>query len=191
MDNTYKVIVAEFTTVDGVAGDPDGSWGEPGGGWALRQGPQVFAGDKFRLGPSMANGSLLFGRRTWQLFSQRWPQRTGDFPDAINGARKFVVSNTLTAVGEWSNSILLTGNLPAAVEDLRVTGDVVVIGSVPVAQQLASAHLVDEYRLLVLPSVVGRGRRLFTDGHDADLRLESADIVESGVLLRYHVLRAR
>lgn len=189
MDNTHKLIVAEFTTLDGVAGDPDGSWSEPGGGWALRQGPQVFAGDKFRLGPTMDRGSLLFGRGTWQLFAQRWPGRIGDFADAINRARKYVVSTTLTDSVAWSNSTLLTGDLPTAVDRIRATGDVVVIGSIRLAQQLAAARLVDEYRLLILPTVVGSGQRLFTAEHDEDLRLASAEVVDSGVLLRYDVVR--
>ena len=189
MDNTNKIIVAEFTTLDGVVGDPDGTWGEPGGGWALRQGPQVFAGDKFRLGPIMHTGALLFGRGTWQVFAQRWPGRTGDFPDAINKARKYVASTTLTDADAWSNSTLLTGDLPAAVQQVRADGDVVVIGSRGIAQQLAAAGLVDEYRLLVLPTVVGTGQRLFAAGQGDDLRLASADVIEAGVLLRYDVVR--
>src|SRR5262245_12275130 len=169
MNDMHKIIVAEFTTLDGVVGDPDGTWGEPGGGWALRQGPQVFAGDKFRLGTIMDSGALLFGRGTWQVFAQRWPARTGEFADAMNRARKLVASTTLTDVDGWSNSALLSGDLAAAVEGVRADVDVAVIGSADVARQLAAAGLVDEYRLMVLPTVVGIGQRMFDDGHAADL----------------------
>jgi dihydrofolate reductase len=189
MDNTHKLIVAEFTTLDGVIEDPDGTWGAPRGGWAMRQGPQVFAGDKFRLGPIMESGALLFGRGTWQAFAKRWPQRTGDFADAMNAARKYVASTTLTDARAWANSTLLDGDLPAAVERAREDRDIAVVGSPGLAHQLAAAGLVDEYRLLVLPTVVGEGLRLFPDGHEANLQLVSSDVVDTGLLLRYDVVR--
>jgi dihydrofolate reductase len=189
MDNTHKLIVAEFTTLDGVIEDPDGTWGAPSGGWAMRQGPQVFAGDKFRLGSIMESGALLFGRGTWQAFAARWPQRTGEFADAMNAARKYVASTTLADARAWANSALLEGDLPDAVERVRANHDIAVIGSPGLAHQLAAAGLVDEYRLLVLPTVVGGGVRLFADGHAADLRLMSSDVVDAGVLLRYEVVR--
>ena len=89
-DIENKIIVVAFTTLDGVVEDPDGSWGAPTGGWGLRQGPEAFTGDKFSLGPILDTGALLFGRRTWTLFAQRWPTRTGDFADAMNRTPKFV-----------------------------------------------------------------------------------------------------
>ena len=58
-----QVIVVEFVTLDGVVEDPDGTAGLPGGGWAFHAGPEVFAGDKFELGPIMEHGVLLFGRK--------------------------------------------------------------------------------------------------------------------------------
>lgn len=188
MDNTHKIIVAEFTTLDGVIEDPDGTWGSPGGGWAMRQGPQVFAGDKFRLGSIMENGALLFGRGTWQVFAERWPGRSGEFADAMNRARKYVASTTLTDAGAWANSVLLDGDLLGSVERVRAEGDIAVVGSPGLAHQLAAGGLVDEYRLLVLPTVVGRGMRLFAEGQEAELRLVSADVVDAGVLLRYDVV---
>lgn len=189
MNNTYKLIVAEFTTLDGVIEDPDGTWGAPRGGWAMRQGPQVFAGDKFQLGPIMESGALLFGRGTWQAFAERWPHRSGEFADAMNAARKLVASTTVRDPGAWANSALLDGELVDAVTRARDVSDVAVIGSPGLVHQLAAAGLVDEYRLLVLPTVVGDGIRLFAPGHEAELRLLSSDIVDAGVLLRYEVIR--
>ena len=184
-----KIIVVAFTTLDGVVEDPDGSWGAPFGGWGFRQGPQTFVGDKFGLGPILATGALLFGRSTWQLFAARWPGRSGEFADAMNCARKYVVSRTLASVDEWSNSVLLDTDLIVGVERLRTERDLVVIGSTDVVHQLAAKDLVDEYRLLVLPTVVGDGERLF-DATPTELRLVSADVTEVGVLLRYEIERS-
>ena len=108
-----------------VVEDPDGSWGASFGGWASRFGPQAFAGDKFRLGPVLDTGALLFGRSTWQLFAQRWPARTDDFAATMNRAPKYVASRTLASVEDWSNSVLLEGELIAGVERLRSERDVV------------------------------------------------------------------
>jgi dihydrofolate reductase len=187
-NETNKIIVVAFTTLDGVVEDPDGSWGTPFGGWGFRHGPQAFAGDKFRLGPILDTGVLLFGRRTWQLFSQRWPTRTDDFADAMNRARKYVASRTLETVHDWSNSTLLDGELPTAVGRLRTETTVVVVGSTDIVYQLAARHLVDEYRLVVFPTVAGTGERLFADGVPADLRLVSAHVTDPTVLLRYQVV---
>ena len=154
-----SVIVVAFTTLDGVVEDPDGSAGTPAGGWAFRHGPEAVAGDKFRLGSLLDTGVLLFGRTTWELFAKLWPGRSGEFADRLNAAPKLVASRTLHDVSAWRNSVLLQGELAEAVE--REERDVIVIGSVGVAKQLAGHGLVDEYRLLVFPSVVGTGRRLF------------------------------
>jgi dihydrofolate reductase len=184
-----KIIIGEFLTLDGVVDDPDGTWGAAHGGWALRHGPQVFGGDKLRLADVLATGALLLGRGTWQMFAGRWPQRDGAFADAMNAARKYVASTTITDVSAWSNSSLLEGDLTDAVERIRRDGDVAVIGSPGLAQQLAAADMVDEYRLFVLPTVAGAGMRLFGDGPPAHLEMMTADAVGEGVLLQYRVLR--
>jgi dihydrofolate reductase len=187
-NETNKIIALAFTTLDGVVEDPDGSWGTPFGGWGFRQGPQAFAGDKFRLGPILDTGALLFGRGTWQLFSQRWPTRTDDFASAMNRIPKYVASHTLESVDSWSNSILLRTELSGAVERLRAERDVVVVGSTSVVHQLAASDLVDEYRLFVFPTVLGAGERLFERTTPAELRIVSADVSGPNVLLRYDVL---
>ncbi|OXM70054.1 dihydrofolate reductase family protein [Amycolatopsis vastitatis] len=178
-----SVIVVEFITLDGVVDDPDGSAGTAAGGWAFRHGPEAVAGDKFRLGSLLDTGTLLFGRTTWELFAKLWPGRTGEFPDRLNAARKLVASRTLADVTAWHNSALLNGDLAEAVE--REERDVIVIGSIGIARELAGHDLVDEYRLLVFPSLAGPGRRLFDGAAPADLRLVSSTQVGPAVLSTY------
>ena len=181
-----RVIVIQFITLDGVVEDPDGSAATPGGGWAFRYGPEGVAGDKFKLGAQLDTGALLLGRGTWQLFAKRWPSRSGEFATRMNTARKWVVSRTLTDVAAWSGSALVTGELGDAVALLRRERDVIVIGSTSVVHTLMEQDLVDEYRLLVFPTVLGAGRRLFTSAAGTDgLRLVSAEQSGAAALLRY------
>ncbi|GAA5021565.1 dihydrofolate reductase family protein [Actinopolymorpha pittospori] len=185
-----RVIVIAFTTLDGVVEDPDGSDGTPGGGWAFRHGPEAVAGDKFRLGSLLDTGGLLLGGGTWQLFAKLWPNRTDDFSQRMNAAQKWVASRTLTDVSAWSNSTLINGDLGAEVKRLREERDVIVIGSPSIAQALIEVDLVEEYRLMVFPTVLGSGRRLFTNPAGAgDLRTVSIEQVGPTALLRYE--RAR
>lgn len=185
-----RVIVIQFITVDGVVEDPDGSAGTPHGGWAFRYGPEAVAGDKFELGSRLSTGALLFGRGTWQLFSTLWPPRSDDFSTKMNQAEKRVASRTLTDVSAWSNSQLIEGELTSEVRQLRRDRDVIVIGSTSVVRTLAEHDLVDEYRLLVFPAVLGVGERLFDPPTGAeDLRLVSAGKVGAAALLRYEKAR--
>jgi dihydrofolate reductase len=181
-----RVIVIQFITLDGVIEDPDGSGGSPEGGWAFRFGPEAVAGDKFKLGSRLDTGALLFGRETWQLFAKLWPGRSDKFSTQMNAAPKWVASRTLVDVSAWSNSRLIEGELTAEVQSLRGERDVIVIGSTSVVHALMERDLVDEYRLLVFPTVLGRGGRLFT-GHTpvGDLRLASAEQSGAAALLRY------
>jgi dihydrofolate reductase len=181
-----RVIVIQFITIDGVIEDPDGSGGSPDGGWAFRFGREAVAGDKFKLGPRLDTGALLFGRETWQLFAKLYPGRSDKFSTQLNTAPKWVASRTLDDVSAWNNSRVIEGDLTEAVQRLRGERDVIVIGSTSVVHTLMERDLVDEYRLLVFPAVLGRGGRLFT-GHTpvGDLRLISAEPSGAAALLRY------
>jgi dihydrofolate reductase len=181
-----RVIVIEFVTLDGVVEDPDGSQGAPGGGWAFRHGPETVAGDKFKLGSVLETGSLLLGRSTWQLFAKIWPDRSDPFATAMNAIPKLVASRTITDVSGWANSSLVEGDLFTVVERLKDERDVVVAGSTSVVHSLVEHDLVDEFRLLVFPTVLGVGRRLFPDGcPPVLLRLVSAEVTGPTVLARY------
>jgi dihydrofolate reductase len=182
----YRTIVIAFSTVDGITEDPDGRDGTPNGGWAFRHGPEVVAGDKFKLGPIFDGGVLLLGRKTWLQFSHLWPSRTDDFSAAMNRIPKLVVSHGVIDLSAWENSSLLSGDLLDAVAEQKKERDVVVVGSTSVVHALAEQDLVDEYRILVFPDLVGSGTRLFTAETIATrLRLVSAETVGPALLVRY------
>lgn len=156
-----RIIVIQFVTLDGVVHDPDGADGSPHGGWAFRHGPEAIAGDKFALGEVLDTGALLLGRRTWEKFAGLWPTREDEFSAKMNAIPKLVASRTLDDVGAWSNSTLLDGDLLAEAAARKAESDIVVVGSATVAHALIGADLVDEYRLLVFPTLAGDGTRLF------------------------------
>ncbi|MFG2793940.1 dihydrofolate reductase family protein [Streptomyces sp. NPDC048419] len=179
-----SVIVIAFTTLDGITSDPDGRGGTPGGGWMFRHGPEAAAGDKFRLGATLDEGVMLLGRTTWEQFSQLWPGRDDEFSGRMNAAAKLVATRTLTDVSAWSNSRLLEGDLVDAVK--RERRDVIVAGSLSVVHTLMAEDLVDEYRLITFPTVVGSGDRLFPAGDSpVDLECVSAEQIGQAVFARY------
>ena len=181
-----RTIVITFSTLDGIVDDPDGTEGTPNGGWAFRHGPEVVAGDKFKLGPVLESGVLLFGRKTWQMFSHIWPGRTDDFSAAMNRIPKLVASHTVLDLNAWGNSTLLSGDLLEAVAKQKTESDVVVVGSASIVHTLAEQDLVDEYRILVFPDLVARGTRLFTaETIPTRLRQLSAEAIGPVVLVRY------
>jgi dihydrofolate reductase len=181
-----KVIVIEFSSLDGVIEDPDGQGGTPSGGWAFRYGPEAVAGDKFDLGPVLDSGVLLLGRRSWELFAGIWPGRDDPFSRKMNAIDKIVVSRSLEKVDGWEHSALLTGDLATEVRRLTRERDVVITGSGSVVDQLRAQDLVDEYRLLVFPLVLGRGRRLFDQpGGPIDLDLVRVDRLGPAVRIVY------
>lgn len=182
-----SVIVIEFITLDGIVSDPDGSAGTPAGGWAFRHGPETVAGDKFRLGATLDEGVLLLGRATWQLFSRLWPARTDPFSARMNAVPKLVASRTLTDTSAWGNSQVLKGDLIAEVR--HEARDVVIAGSLRVVRALMAEDLIDEYRLLVFPTALGTGERLFpAGGRPVYLECLSAEQSGAAVLTRYRKL---
>ena len=183
------VIVIQFCTLDGVVSDPDGRSGTGYGGWAFRHGAGPVSDDKFRLGALMEQGVQLYGRRTWQAFAGVWPARDSDFARRMNAATKRVVTGTGIDPTAWSNSAAIDGDPLAWVKDERERRDVVVIGSLSLVHQLAAADLVDEYRLITFPTVVGAGDRLFPTGIAADFRFTLAGPADPDALTVLTVLR--
>jgi dihydrofolate reductase len=179
-----KVVVSQFVSVDGVIEDPGGAEGFDRGGWAFQfdRGPE---GDKFKLDEVLASDALLLGRVTYQGFAAAWPSRTGDFADKFNNMPKFVVSTTLEEA-EWNNSTLIKGDVAGEVSKLKQEpgGDILVSGSAQLVRTLIEHDLIDEYRLMVFPVVLGSGKRLFGELSGATpLRLLDTKAVGSGVLI--------
>jgi dihydrofolate reductase len=180
-----RIVVTEFVSLDGVVEDPGGSEDFKYGGWSFEfdRGPE---GNEFKLDETRASEALLLGRVTYEGFAEAWPSREGEFADLFNSMPKYVVSSTLTQP-EWTNSTVLQGDdLVEEVSKLKqeADGDVVVHGSVQLAQALIEHDLVDELRLMVFPVVLGTGKRLFGDpGEKKTLRLVDSKVVGDGVLI--------
>ena len=170
-----KLVVTQFVSVDGVIEDPGGSEGWDRGGWAF-QFNRGDEGDKFKFDEAMAADALLLGRVTYEGFAEAWPSREGEFADKFNNMPKYVVSTTMDEP-EWNNSTVIKGDVAAEVTKLKEQpgGDILVNGSVQLVQELAEAGLIDELRLMVFPTVLGEGKRLF-DQHPEALAFE---LVES------------
>jgi dihydrofolate reductase len=187
-----KIVVSEFITLDGVMEDPGGAEKFERGGWAFQfdRGPE---GDKFKVDELFASDATLLGRVTYQGFAAAWPSRTGEFADKMNGMRKYVVSTTLKHA-DWNNSTLIESNIVEEISRLKDIpgGDILVAGSAQLVQTLMQHDLVDEYRLMVFPVVLGKGKRLFKeDGSQQPLQLvEAKPVGPAGVItLVYHPVR--
>jgi dihydrofolate reductase len=161
-----NIVVTEFVSTDGVIEDPGGAEDYEHGGWSF-QIDRGEEGDKFKLDEAMASEALLLGRVTYQGFADAWPSREGEFADKFNSMPKFVVSTTLDKP-EWENTTVISGDVATEVGKVKeqFAGDVVVHGSAQLVNTLKELNLVDEYRLMVFPVVLGKGKRLFSDGGD-------------------------
>jgi dihydrofolate reductase len=191
-----KLVVTEFISLDGVIEAPGGGEEFEHGGWTFdfEQGDE---GTQFKLQELMASEAQLLGRVTYEGFAKAWPTMpdTGKFGEKMNGMPKYVVSTTLTDdQADWNNSTVIRGDVPQAVARLKqdTNGDILVAGSARLVQSLARENLVDEYRLMVFPVVLGSGKRLF-DGGVSKTKLRLADskpVGPDGVLvLTYEPVR--
>ena len=166
-----NLIVTEFLSLDGVMENP---------GWTFPYWNDEIAG--FKGEESNASDALLLGRVTYQGFAAAWPQSTDEGAPYFNGVRKYVVSNTLDKA-EWNNSHIIKGNVVEEIAKLKQQDgkDIIVHGSGNLVQTLMAHDLVDRYRLLVYPVVLGKGQRLFEAGSTATLKLVEAKSFSSGV----------
>jgi dihydrofolate reductase len=190
-----RVIVSEFVSLDGVMEDPGGGEGSDYGGWAFRsdRGPE---GDKFKFDELAAADALLLGRTTFEAFASAWPrmeEQTGEYGAWMNGYPKHVVSTTLEEPLGWNGS-LIEDDIARGVSELkRQEGkDILVFGSAQLVRTLMEHDVIDEYRLMVFPVVVGNGRRLFGDvGETRTLRLVDTKPVgpDGVVILTYRTER--
>lgn len=128
---------------------------------------------------------LLPGRRTYEIFAAHWPHVDDPFAEALNRATKHVASTTLTRLG-WESSLLIEGDVPAAVAALKAQDgpELQVHGSAGLIQTLLPHDPIDAFRVLTFPPVLGTGTRLFGDGTvPAGLELVGSETFSTGVVL--------
>ena len=194
-----KVIVDEWMSLDGVVQAPgtpdeDRSGGFEHGGWHLRYFDDV--SQKWVVDGVTSAGGYLFGRRTYENFVAYWPNASEEeqvIAEPLNTRPKYVASTTLTEPLEWQNASLLHGNVAEAVAALkREEGDDLhLIGSAKLAQTLFEHDLVDEFRVMIDPVVLGGGKRLFRDdGVLRPLRLVEHEVTTTGAILATYAAEA-
>jgi dihydrofolate reductase len=183
-----KVIVMNALTVDGVMQGPgrpdeDTRDGFAYGGWAVPYSDEVMVA---KMGERMGGDrGFLFGRRTYEDLLASWNAQGGPFKEALNDAHKYVASSNPATRLDWPNSTLLHGDIPAAVANLKESSatNLVIMGSGVLIGSLMAADLIDEYLLMIAPLVLGAGRRLFSRGRYASLRLVDYITTSTGVLV--------
>jgi dihydrofolate reductase len=169
-----KIVAGLQVTLDGVIEAPE-RWNGPYFSAELGQviGTLIAAGD-----------TLLLGRVTYQTFAMAFGGQSGGMADQMNNIRKVVVSTTLDRA-DWQNSTMIRDNVAEQVAKLKEQPgkNINVSGSATLLSWLLRHGLVDELHLLVMPVVVGQGKRLFTDNGDpVALKLATSESLSNGVL---------
>lgn len=183
-----KIVVTEYISLDGVIEDPVGMENSGLGNWTgpFSRGPE---GDRFKLEELFAADALIFGRTTYEAFAAAWPHVKDEagYADQMNKLTKYVASSTLKNAN-WGQTTIWNGDLAAETTAMKAEGDgeILIFGSASIVHQLAPHGLVDEYRLMVYPTVLGAGKRLFPDGMKSRLALvECRQLGGDIVLMRY------
>jgi dihydrofolate reductase len=184
-----RIVVSEFVSLDGVMEDPGGAEGFEHGGWSFKFSDPD--GMKYKLDEVMDHEALLLGRVTYEGFAAAWPGMKDEvgFGDKMNSMPKYVISRTLERA-DWNNSTVLSGDIEDEVRGLKEQdgGDILIAGSASLVTELTSLGLIDEYRLMVFPIVLGSGKRVFAGTTGAPvLKLVGCQELGSGTLiLTYH-----
>lgn len=150
---------------------------------------QFFSGEQqeYKHDELFAADALLLGRKTYQIFADSWPERSNedDFTARMNTIPKYVVSGSLEEA-EWNNSTIINENVANEISKLKQQSgqNILVAGSAELVNTLAQHDLIDEYRLMVFPIVLGNGKRLFKEKNDTmNLELTETKIFDSGVVV--------
>ena len=160
-----RIVISENVTLDGVVEDPTGEEGFSLGGWFVQVGEaDLAAWAEVAHHEAVDAEAFLLGRRSYEYLAARWPTRSGEFADRLNSMPKYVVSSTLEAP-DWNNSTVLSGDAIDEISTLKheLEGDIVVAASFELVDALMEHDLVDELRLMVFPTVLGGGLKLFGD----------------------------
>ena len=177
-----KLVASFFISLDGVVQGPGPEEDFDLSGWTMPYWDDDVA--TFVQTGMQAADTLLLGRVTYQGFASAFAADTGPDAQLMNGYRKYVVSTTLDRA-DWTNSSLITGNVVEEVARLKQQPgrDIGMSGSGTLVQSLLRHQLIDELNLLIYPVVLGRGKRLFADGINLNLKLTQSKTSRSGVLL--------
>lgn len=185
-----KIVATEYISLDGVIEDPVGMENSGLGNWTgpFNRGAE---GDQFKLEELRAADCLIFGRATYEAFAAAWPHMKDEsgMADRMNRLPKYVASSTLK-LATWGETTIWNRDMVSAAKALKAEGqgDALIYGSASVVHQLAAAKLIDEYRLMVYPTILGAGKRLYPDGTASELQLAECRPFGGGiVLLRYTV----
>jgi dihydrofolate reductase len=181
-----KIVVTDYVSLDGVMEDPVGMENSGLGNWtgSFSRGPK---GDQFKHQELLAADSLIFGRTTYEAFAAVWPNVKDRYAERMNSLPKYVASSTMKNA-TWGKSTLWNRDLLSAVKTVKSQGEgeTLIYGSASIVHQLAANHLVDEYRLMVYPTILGSGKRLFQDSIRLTMALtECTQFGDGIVLLRY------
>jgi dihydrofolate reductase len=188
------LVVTTNISLDGVTQDPTGEEGFSPGGWFYEfGGKDLEQWAKALTEEALGADALLLGRKSDEWFATRWLGRTGEWADRLNNLPKYVVSSTLKEP-KWSNAALLKGDVVEEVSKLKqeIDGEILVYASYQLVHTLIEHDLVDEFRLVVFPVMLGAGNRLFAESSERrPLRLLGVETIGEGLaLLSYEVVRA-
>lgn len=172
-----RLVATEYLSLDGIFEEP-GHWSGP------------FFNDEaglFKWNELQASDALLLGRKTYQGFAAAWPtmKGTGEFGVKMNTMPKYVVSSTLDKA-EWTGSKLVNGNVAAEIRKLKEQAgkDLLLAGSAQLFNALMQENLIDLYRFMLHPVVLGKGKRLFTGGTDQrSLSLVDTKKLSTGIII--------
>jgi dihydrofolate reductase len=155
------IVVSDNMSLDGVIQDPAGDEGFERGGWVglIKDRPDL---GRLALDEALGCEAMLMGRRTYEWFASRWPSRTGELADRLNGLPKFVLSSTLEQPS-WANTTVMRGDALDVASKVKaeIDGEIVIPASFGVVRALLEHDLVDELRVRIFPVVLGAGERLF------------------------------
>ena len=178
-----KIVVTEFSSLDGVMEAPGGEdFKYKGWSFEFDRGDD---GNQFKLDETLGSDAVLLGRRTYESFAGAWPDREGPFAEKLNEMPKFLVSSTITEP-EWNNTTRLEGDVVEAVRKLRdeFDGVIQVPGSRQLVQELVENDLVDQVNLMIFPVVLGTGERVFGEYSDKKtMRLVESKTVGEGIVV--------
>jgi dihydrofolate reductase len=179
-----RIVAAEYLSLDGVTEDPGPAGEYEHRGWTVPYWNDDIS--KWQTDQLFASEALLLGRVTYEEFVASWPLRSGDpFSDRMNSLPKFVASTTLREPLEW-NSTLLEGDVVDALAELKQQAgeDILIYGSGALVNALMPHQLIDEYRFMIYPLVLGTGKRFFRYGNDkSTLALKRAEMSSTGVTM--------